>query len=568
MKKTFRYKLFIVLTAVLLISTFSVSYIWYTKSKKIITDEVLKATKTLVDERNRNLENAIKDLDYISISIASSNIKVSRVINNKWEDPYLRIQAEKNIQQYMDNLYSSKEYISTIIISNGRGDIYKRGSSIDDDFVLKQSFYKKLQDNPSGRVIVPYYYEQENIKEIFIIRNIFYNENIIGYCIVGMQYDYLKEIFDKALPQNSMLVINNEEGNIIFKNSDNLEKELLKEIDSIKIDDNGYKISRILGESYLVIKFKSYYTNFNLIGVIHTKDMFYDIQKTLNSIIAFIIPGLILLVLLANIISKEISKNIQVLSKGMKAFSEGDLEAKVSIKSEDELKLLGDSFNDMTQKIKELLEDIKENEKEKVELEIKALQGQINLHFLFNTLNTIKDLCYIQRVTNVEKLVSSLMELLHISMAKDEGRITLRKEIEYIQHYLEIYKYKHLNNIECFINIDEEILDCLVLKFILQPIVENSIIHGLDGITEDRNGIIYIKGKREADNVKITVIDNGEGFDMEHNNKKLNGIGIANIDKRIKMNFGAEYGVKISSIINTSTTVEIIIPYIKVMNND
>lgn len=568
MKKTFRRKMFIVLLLVLFISSLGVSYIWYFKSRSMITDEVFKSTKILVEERNKDFEKAIKDLDYMSMSISANNLKVSRVISNKWEDAYLRIQSEKKLQEYMDSLYGSRNYISTIIISNTMGDIYKRGSSINDDYILNQSFYNTLKDKGLERIIVPYYDKYNNVKEIFIIRNIIYNEKIIGYSIVGMSYDYLKEIFDKNLPQNSLLFIKNDKGDNIYKNFTDDYQNLLLETEKIKIEENGYKLTNINREKYLVIKFNSDYTKFKLTAVVPTKKMFADVNKTLNNILVLIFVGMGALVFLVNFISREISKNIQILSEGMRSFSEGNLEAKVNIKSQDELGELGHSFNDMTERIQNLLNNIKENEKEKVNLEIKALQGQINMHFLFNTLNTIKDLCYIQRVTNVEKLVNSLMQLLHISMGKEDGLIALKKEIEYIEHYLEIYRYKHLDNIQCFINVDEDIMECMVLKFILQPIVENSIIHGFEDMTENVKGVIYIKGAIEEGDIRITIIDNGKGFKMEDENKNFTGIGIANVDKRIKMNFGQRYGITIKSILNTSTTVELLIPYIRGNTND
>ena len=259
------------------------------------------------------------------------------------------------------------------------------------------------------------------------------------------------------------------------------------------------------------------------------------------------------------ILARWLGKNITTLSEAMGRFSSGDMDTVVTIHSNDEFSVLGNSFNEMTQNIRQLLETVRQKEKEKVELQIKSLQGQINLHFLFNTLNTIKNLCYIQRVTNVEKLVNALMELLHISMDDSSEWVTLETEINYISQYLEIYQYKSLDDIMCYIDMEDEVKQCLVLKFMVQPIVENSIIHGLEG--QKGKGIIHISAQKKETDLEIVVKDNGNGFDVSKRNT-LNSIGLNNIEERIHIHFGKGYGLKVESVEGVSTTVSIHIPYL------
>lgn len=152
------------------------------------------------------------------------------------------------------------------------------------------------------------------------------------------------------------------------------------------------------------------------------------------------------------------------------------------------------------------------------------------------------------------------MELLNISMAKGTSETTLETEIAYVEHYLEIYRYKSVKEIECVVDVDEEAKDAEIPKFMLQPIVENAIIHGIEASDEDKNGLIYIKAFRNGQDIEITIYDNGQGFDPQ-DGIGFSGIGISNTDRRIKARFGEAYGIRIESIPHESTTVHIRIPY-------
>ena len=216
------------------------------------------------------------------------------------------------------------------------------------------------------------------------------------------------------------------------------------------------------------------------------------------------------------------------------------------------------------------MENIKVNEKHKRIAEIKTLQAQINPHFLSNTLNTVKWLANAQKADNIETLVSSLIKLLHVSMGKGGDYISIREEIEYIRSYIQIQEFRYFDKFEVIFNIEEDILDYKILKFILQPIIENSIIHGIGPM--DQKGLISVKAYKSEEELFFSVTDNGAGIcdDKIEQVLKSNGssstfsrIGIYNVNERIKLNFGEQYGLNIQSVEGLYTSVEIILPIIK-----
>ncbi len=174
-----------------------------------------------------------------------------------------------------------------------------------------------------------------------------------------------------------------------------------------------------------------------------------------------------------------------------------------------------------------------------------------------------------QKAENISSIITSLIQLLHASMGKGRERVTLREEIEYVRDYLNIMAYRYYDKFEVYIEMEEGILDCDILKFILQPIVENALLHGLEPM--EGQGLIVIKGYRIGDELKITVTDNGVGMNELTLNRLMsekpkqtkagwNGIGVWNVDQRIKLYFGEKYGISIQSVPNLYTTVEIKIP--------
>jgi two-component system, sensor histidine kinase YesM len=232
-------------------------------------------------------------------------------------------------------------------------------------------------------------------------------------------------------------------------------------------------------------------------------------------------------------------------------------------------------FTKMMSEINSLMDDIKRQEKIKREDELKILQTQINPHFIYNTLNTIRYLSELQNVKNIKEITTSFIELLRVTIGNSERFITIQKEIDYVQSYINIQKYKYLDKFNVVYQVEDKILQCKTLKMTLQPIVENALIHGID--LADREGFISIKVYSENEVIKFIITDNGVGmteeqitkvlkFSSNENKSRFNGIGISNVNERIKMFFGNQYGLNIFSQPGECTTVEIIIPMIREEN--
>jgi two-component system sensor histidine kinase YesM len=277
-------------------------------------------------------------------------------------------------------------------------------------------------------------------------------------------------------------------------------------------------------------------------------------------------------VLLSAIFSMSISRPLKKLVRAMNEAKRGNLSVSVTDDGKDEIGEVANHFNSMVTEIKNLLANVENKEKQKRNAELRALQAQINPHFLSNTLNTAKWLAGIQKAENVESILTSMINLLRVSIGKGNDFITIREEMEYIRDYINIQEYRYYNKFKVNYEVEEEILEYKIPRFLLQPVVENSIIHGIEPM--EGQGLVIVKGFVYKEDLRITVTDNGVGIPEEkirailesgsgQSRSRFSGIGISNVQERIGMYFGEQYGLYIKSVLNLYTTIELTLPIIR-----
>ena len=233
-----------------------------------------------------------------------------------------------------------------------------------------------------------------------------------------------------------------------------------------------------------------------------------------------------------------------------------------------EVQELSDSFEHMVLRIQRLMTTVREEEVNLRKTELKALQAQINPHFLYNTLDSIAWMCEQGRNAEAVKMVHALARLFRISISKGHELIPIAKEIEHAESYLQIQKYRYKNQFTYEFNVDPECLGYYCNKITLQPIIENAINHGLDLMVDE--GHIWVQVRQEGEDILFRVLDNGVGMSREqlssilqHDPKDRTGIGIKNVNDRLKIYFGKQYGLHISSEPDVGTCVEILMPKIQ-----
>ena len=276
----------------------------------------------------------------------------------------------------------------------------------------------------------------------------------------------------------------------------------------------------------------------------------------------------IALIVLDVLLFRNITDPVYQLMRTMKEFGKGNYQVKASEDGIGELKVLSEQFNRMADRLQKQMDEIRENETEKRKMEKKLLQSQINPHFLYNTLDSIIWMIQGGEYKGAEQMVSLLAKFFRTSLSQGKDMIPLEKELEHATSYLAIQNIRFKDKFEFCVHADETLLKYLCPKLSIQPLLENAIYHGMEGKFED--GEIHINVYEKEDEIHIDVVDNGLGMTEEKidyimNNKVVSskrgsGIGVRNVNERIKLIYGEEYGISITSELDEGTTATITIP--------
>lgn len=286
--------------------------------------------------------------------------------------------------------------------------------------------------------------------------------------------------------------------------------------------------------------------------------------------ISFLFCGIIALIVL-RVYSKIVNAPVRSLIKAMNAFENQaeNFRYKGGNESVAELRIISSSFEHMAKTMQNLMERVHWEEQELRKTELKALQAQINPHFLYNTLDSIQWMCEQGKTKDAAEMVRALARLFRISISRGRELITIKEELQHAENYLIIQSYRYRSQFSYTIDASDELMDCLCNKITIQPLIENAIYHGIDRMVDEGEIKITVKPAEDDDDILITVSDNGVGMTKEQCGKILakdrsdsGGIGVKNVNDRLKIYFGEKYGLCIESEPDVGTTVTVRIPKI------
>ena len=304
-----------------------------------------------------------------------------------------------------------------------------------------------------------------------------------------------------------------------------------------------------------------------IVGVSYLDELVRQPQQAALQMLLFTVPiALFILLGVALLIARLVSRPILRLVGEMRDFETAAPDfVYTPVSGTREICVLSDSFEHMVGRIQKLVDEVKSEEETLRKTELKALQAQINPHFLYNTLDSIQWMCELGRTQDAVKMVSALARLFRISTSRGEDLIPIRKELEHAECYLIIQKFRYKDQFSYRFDVDESLLDCLCSKITLQPILENAILHGFGEFVED--GEITVSVRPDGTDILMTVTDNGVGMEqsqcwaiLSHDRSGPGGIGIKNVSDRIRIYFGAPYGLSIQSEPDQGTRVIIRLP--------
>lgn len=375
-------------------------------------------------------------------------------------------------------------------------------------------------------------------------------------------------ISNVGIGQHGYCFLMDTSGNIVYHPQQQLIYSGLKTEDTsalIALADGSYADDNII---YSIQTVEG--SHWRVVGVSYVDELVTQNVSSMVKISLFMVLAVLLVTAGCSlIVSGFLSHPLQRLSASMESFEkDANHYTYQPIHGSREVRELSNSFDHMVGKIQHLMAQVRQEEIDLRKTELKALQAQINPHFLYNTLDSIAWMCEEGRNIDAVQMVHALAKLFRISISKDRQLIPISKEIEHAESYLQIQKYRYKNRFAYSFDLDPACLNYLCNKITLQPIIENAIYHGLEMLVEE--GRIAVRVQQDEGDIVFTVTDNGVGMSQEQADSLLNrepgdrtGIGIKNVNDRLRIYFGEKYGLRITSELDVGTSVEIRMPKIR-----
>lgn len=549
------------------------------KTSEIIEKQIIESTTQAFEQVNTFISYRLDAVKEVS-SILYLNKDIQRIMGKGYDNyPILeQIDDHSKLVEIINSVQNSKDVFSIrMYIDNGSIYSNEGFTFINEDTVKDTEWYKNVLAGKGAVYWRPTYdynaSSKGNQKIISCVRTI-NSDGFSGRSLGAISVDVSEESIYAIIKQVSSswygeLFLIDSEGNIISSldrasvGTNISDQKVFAEISNL---DTGYKKINYENKSSILYSRQLELTGWQLVAIIPLKEILLPSKQVLNYLLAIIIFVTLIAVTVAFYISNGITKRINQLIKNMKKIEKENWDVNISIDSNDEIGVLQKHFNYMVSHIKRLIREKYQGEIDKKNAELKALQAQINPHFLYNTLDMVNWLSYKYNAQDISSIIENLAKFFKISLSNGRDIIPIRDEITHVRIYLDIQNKRFGDSITAVFDVSKEIEELSTVKLILQPIVENAILHGIQE-KEDKTGVISITGRVENNKVILVVKDDGIGIEeaslkgLLHNNKSK-GYGVKNVNERIRLYFGEDNGLFYESIPGKGTKVTLVFPVV------
>jgi len=555
---------FILITVV---TVLIVSFMLYNKFSNTAEDTAELNMGQVVEQVKYNLEMYVKNLTSI-FEVVEETIDRSSSFSN----PIL--------EEQLNSIMKTREDLISIAVFTRDG---KRVVNIPklamrpNTLLQRQSwFYSALEDPEKLSVSSPHIqnlFKTQYKWAVSLSKQIAYQQNGMdskGVLVVDMNFKTIDELSRQVVfGKRGYVYIIDSYGNIVYHPQQQLIYAGLKyeDLERVLTYSYGSYQDELNGEQRMITIKTVNPIGWKVIGVAYKDELLTTKSELSTFLLWFLIVVIIFVLLLAIFVSARISSPIQRLAKSVKMLGEGHLNTPIPVSGIYEVEELSRRYHVMLQQIRHLMDQIIVEQEAKRKSELDVLQAQINPHFLYNTLNSVIRLVEKGHSGEAVSAITSLSRFFRISLSKGKNFITVQEELEHVRHYLIIQTIRYKNKFHYTIEAEEQVLPCLTMKLILQPIVENAIVHGIEQMAD--MGMIRIIARVEAGHLLFEITDNGLGMSqgvldrlLLHGvpNSQGSGVGVRNVNQRIQLHYGSEYGIQFESELEEGTTVRITLP--------
>jgi len=590
--KSLSKRLWIFTTILLTVLVFVTIMYSYYSAASAMQDGAISFSKEILDIKAQSIDNYIEYMDQYSLDIlyepAIYDILASAEELDKEEEfvereinQILQNQGVPIMELFKKTMIARKEIQAIALLDNdGLVWVYDNDDAkkIEIQVLIDEKMFAGLSEiamQAQGKQDIYLHVEDGTTTNIFFIRSVYSQDNYeqLGHLVFLADKDYFGDIIASNIKENAF--------SVILYSDDGTPVHISEEADLLKATDEFLK-KKIVWQvnnwkNMLFVRADVKNVNWSLVSMQKLDILFADIHnfRTILIISAFIMS--FVFSVLSWIFARDTLKPIKSITNAMERVRSGETEVDVEVDREDELGYMSATFNTMVKENQTLVRDIYRAEITKKDAELQALQSQINPHFLFNTLETISWTARLKDVDEISEMVDDMAEIMKAGIGKGESLIELEMEIEYIDRYLRIMKKRFADRLHVIKRIDPSLYSYKIPKLLIQPLIENAIYHGIDkrrkggsifvGASEKRNKILIIvcntgKGMEQADvnaiNANLNRTSDEYFFNLNENQKS--NVGLENVNRRIKLYFGEEYGIRIESKVGHYTKVVAMLP--------
>ncbi|MEG0688110.1 MAG: histidine kinase, partial [Hungatella sp.] len=529
----------------------------------------------------RQLENSEQLLGWITY-----NQRLENILTTNYSQPYEKqldiIEFASYVTEYAINA-NIESNIFKILIMAEDGSSFQMGngySLLDKDAIVESHWMEDFYGIQADHLILSKDIYMKDTYVFPISSRIYQNSTgkPLGWCLVVLYNDMYSKHLTTTNQKEHLFLLNQQGQCIGHTDSTYVGEDLSKEPLVRKILSSRQKSGNITGSYQGIPSILHYYqvpsTHMVEVQTAPLEDFLRERRNMSQLAALFIFFTMFVILFVAFYLRNKLIRPIHIITDYIREVPENGFEGNMEFKGDDEFKQIADSINTMECEIKELIEDQQREANIKKDLEFKVLQNQINPHFLYNTLNCIKWMASLQHADTIRDMTSALGRLLQNIAKGTESKIPIYEEMSLLDDYVLIQDIKYDGKIKVQYHIgDNQITQAYIIKFLFQPIVENAIFHGIE--PNSGMGRIDIDLQRQGEDIFIHIRDDGVGMTEEQidallhpqigvtNSRGLNGVGISNIQERISMTYGNDYGLTITSKLLEYTDVTIKIPYEK-----
>ena len=576
-----RHKLVLVLYIQILIPLILVGYLSYKNSESIIKENSTDYSRDILGMIQLRLNDYMDNLTVISQDLLYED-KIYDVLKSSSDikDPLSRYEYENTVNSFLKMLVLSRSEVRSIYIYSNDGQTYYADDNSRDagakDFIPYPKMLEKARMS-KGKPILHLVSENKKVKDIYLVRQINDRDRFkeLGLMVIHVRKEVLDEVYQGLTGnlQNIMILSSDKE---LIASRDYNDMNIFSDVIINNIDGElGERIDESAGVFVSYITLKN--IGWKIVAYVTLDELYKDAYTLRRNIVMLCFASILLLSVLTAFIAVDFVQPINKLVKGMKKVQAGESNVSVQVDRDDEMGFLSEAFNEMSGEIHHLVNWVYREQLTRKEAELKALQSQINPHFLFNTLEAINWMAQLNHVPEISSTVSDLSDLMEASIGRDDRLITIEEEFSYADKYISLQKRRFGDRIELVKNVQPDVTGIRIPRLLIQPLIENAVYHGIEGTRG--KGVINLSAGRKDECVTIEVVDNGAGMDADDlkqlNNrlsmdndtyfkelggKKNRSIGIENVNRRIKLFYGESYGLEIKSEEGKYTKAVVTIP--------